>query len=138
MSLEYFANLAEVVGVILVIASLIYVAKQLRQNTNAIRAQSRQSVLAASQAELFVTIDYAQLRAPTSQPLERRPEAERPIVAHGRAVERERPIGPDEHHAEDVAAERPQAHVIKAPIVSPINSTLVSIDPPENIHTMLK
>ncbi len=57
MSLEYIANLAEVVGVILVIASLIYVAKQLRQNTNAIRAQSRQSVLTASQAELFMTIE---------------------------------------------------------------------------------
>ena len=61
MSLEYFANLAEVVGVILVIASLIYVAKQLRQNTNAIRAQSRQSVLTASQAELFVTIEQPNL-----------------------------------------------------------------------------
>ena len=57
MSLEYFANLAEVVGLILVVASLIYVAKQLRQNTNSIRAQSRQSVLTASQAELLVTIE---------------------------------------------------------------------------------
>ena len=56
MSLNYFANLAEVVGVVLVVASLIYVAKQLRQNTEAIRAQSRQSVLAASQSELFATI----------------------------------------------------------------------------------
>ena len=56
MSLDFFANLAEVVGVALVVASLIYVAKQLRQNTDAIRAQSRQSVLAASQAELFTTI----------------------------------------------------------------------------------
>lgn len=57
MSLEYFANVAELIGVILVIASLIYVAKQLRQNTNAVRAQSRQSVLAASQAELLMTIE---------------------------------------------------------------------------------
>lgn len=57
MSLEYFANLAEVVGVVLVVASLIYVAKQLRQNTDAIRAQSRQSVLAASQSELFATLN---------------------------------------------------------------------------------
>lgn len=57
MPLEYFANLAEIVGVLLVVASLIYVAKQLRQNTDAIRAQSRQSVLAASQAELFATLE---------------------------------------------------------------------------------
>ncbi|MGK0223847.1 MAG: hypothetical protein ACI9ON_003094 [Limisphaerales bacterium] len=61
MSLEYFANLAEIIGVILVVASLIYVAKQLRQNTNAVRAQSRQSVLAASQAELFTTIEQPSL-----------------------------------------------------------------------------
>ncbi len=56
MSLEYLANLAEIVGVVLVVASLIYVAKQLRQNTDAIRAQSRQSVLVASQSELFATL----------------------------------------------------------------------------------
>ena len=57
MQLEYFANLAEIVGVVLIVASLIYVAKQLRQNTNAIRAQSRQALLTASQAELFVQME---------------------------------------------------------------------------------
>ncbi len=53
MTLEEYAFLAEIVGVVLVIASLIYVAMQLRQNTDAIRAQSRQSLLTASQAELY-------------------------------------------------------------------------------------
>ena len=61
MSLEYIANLAEIVGVLLVVASLIYVAKQLRQNTNAIRAQSRQSVLVASQSELFAQVAHPSL-----------------------------------------------------------------------------
>jgi hypothetical protein len=37
MSLEQMANLADVFGVALVIASLIYVGKQVRQNTDVIR-----------------------------------------------------------------------------------------------------
>ena len=57
MSLEQLSNLADIVGVILVIASLMYVARQVRQNTNAIYAQSRQAVLAAAQAELFAEME---------------------------------------------------------------------------------
>jgi hypothetical protein len=53
MSMEQLANIAEVIGVVLVISSLIYVAKQLRQTTEALHAQSRQSVLSSSQAELI-------------------------------------------------------------------------------------
>ncbi len=41
MTLDQFANLAEIIGLILVIASLIYVAQQLRQNTNMLCAESR-------------------------------------------------------------------------------------------------
>jgi hypothetical protein len=37
MSLEHLAYLSEIVGVVLVIASLIYVGKQLRQNTDVMR-----------------------------------------------------------------------------------------------------
>lgn len=57
MSLEQYAYLADVAGVILVIASLIYVAMQLRQNTGAIQAQSRQAVLTAAQTEIFAITD---------------------------------------------------------------------------------
>jgi hypothetical protein len=38
MSLEQLADLADVVGVLLIIASLVYVARQLRQNTEMMRA----------------------------------------------------------------------------------------------------
>jgi len=48
MSLEQIAYLAQIIGVILVITSLVYVAQQLRQNTAAILAQSRQAMLDAS------------------------------------------------------------------------------------------
>lgn len=61
MNMEQLANLAEVIGVLLVIASLIYVAKQLRQTTEALYAQSRQSVLNSSQAELFALMNDSAL-----------------------------------------------------------------------------
>ena len=57
MTLEQYAYLAEIVGVILVIASLVYVAQQVRQNTDAVRSQSRHAMLAASQTELFAQMD---------------------------------------------------------------------------------
>jgi hypothetical protein len=40
MTLEQYAYLAEILGVVLVIASLVYVAQQLRQNTNMMRANA--------------------------------------------------------------------------------------------------
>jgi len=61
MNMEQLENLAEVIGVLLVIASLIYVAKQLRQTTEALHAQSRQSVLSSSQAELFALMNDSAL-----------------------------------------------------------------------------
>ena len=61
MNLDQIANLAEIIGVTLVIASLIYVAKQLRQNTNAIHAQTRQAVLVAAQSELFAVMENPDL-----------------------------------------------------------------------------
>ena len=40
MTLEQFAAIAEIIGVILVIASLVYVARQLGQNTEMMRANA--------------------------------------------------------------------------------------------------
>jgi len=40
MTLEQYAAIAEIIGVVLVIASLIYVAQQLRQNTDMMRASA--------------------------------------------------------------------------------------------------
>lgn len=41
MTLEQLAYLAEIIGVILVIASLVYIGSELRQNTEALEAQTR-------------------------------------------------------------------------------------------------
>jgi hypothetical protein len=48
--LEQLAYLAEVVGVIVIIASLVYVALQVRQNTEAQLASSREASLSADMA----------------------------------------------------------------------------------------
>src|SRR5512133_1858618 len=44
MHLNDLANIGQIVGAIAVVISLIYVALQIRQNTNAIRAATAQSV----------------------------------------------------------------------------------------------
>ncbi len=53
MTLDQFANLAEIIGLILIIASLVYVAQQLRQNTNMLRAESRNEIQHTKQQEVF-------------------------------------------------------------------------------------
>src|SRR5260370_30524101 len=44
MNLNDLANLGQIVGAVAVVVSLIYVAFQIRQNTNAVRAATAQSV----------------------------------------------------------------------------------------------
>ena len=63
MTLEQWAYLAEIIGVILVIASLIYVAQQLRQNTEMMRAESRNAVHHSKQQELFTLMKYPEVWA---------------------------------------------------------------------------
>jgi hypothetical protein len=45
MTLEEYAYLAEIVGVVLIVASLIYVAQQMRQNTNMMRSNAASEFL---------------------------------------------------------------------------------------------
>ena len=61
MSLDQLANLAEIIGMVLVVASLLSVAWQLKQNTRAMRAQTRHAVLEAAQAELFEQVQNPDL-----------------------------------------------------------------------------
>ena len=63
MTLEEYAYLAEMIGVVLIIASLFYVARQLRQNTDAQLASSRQSMLEADLALLSKGMDYPEAAA---------------------------------------------------------------------------
>jgi len=58
---QLLGNLGEFVGAIVIVATLIYLAMQVRQNTNALHAQSRQSVLSGAQAELFAVVENPDL-----------------------------------------------------------------------------
>jgi hypothetical protein len=46
---DQISTIAEIVGVIVVVASLVYLALQVRQNTSAIRSSARETFLAALQ-----------------------------------------------------------------------------------------
>lgn len=56
--LENISYVADIVGVVLVVASLIYVAKQLHQNTEMLRSNARQAALGAELDSLTSMIDY--------------------------------------------------------------------------------
>ena len=45
MTLEQLAYLAEIVGVIIVVITLLYLAVQVRQGANLLRSESRQAML---------------------------------------------------------------------------------------------
>jgi len=58
---QLLGNVGEFVGAIVIVITLLYLALQIRQNTNALHGQSRQAVLAATQAELFAVIEHPEL-----------------------------------------------------------------------------
>ena len=59
--LEQLASLAEIIGVTLVIASLIYVGRQLHQNTEMMRAESRNSIQHNHQQEILTPVSFPEI-----------------------------------------------------------------------------
>ena len=59
--LEQFVLVAELISSIAVIGSLVYVARQLRQNTEAIHAQSRQAIMTNATSEIFEVLENPSL-----------------------------------------------------------------------------
>jgi hypothetical protein len=57
MNRSKLAVLSEILSSIAVVVTLIYLTVEVRQNTDALRAQSRQAVLEASQAELAMLVE---------------------------------------------------------------------------------
>ena len=76
MKLEKLFALAELASSIAVVVTLVFLTVQVRQNTDALNAQSRQSVLTAAQSELFKIIDHPDMVEGLSQsaPLDGRRE----------------------------------------------------------------
>ena len=58
---QLLGNLGDFIGAIAIVITLIYLVLQLRQNTHALHAQSRQGILAASQAEVLTMIENPDL-----------------------------------------------------------------------------
>jgi len=61
MSLEQYAYISQIAGVILIVVSLAYVAKQLRQNTEIMRAASRNEVIHSQQQELRMFLEHPEV-----------------------------------------------------------------------------
>ena len=57
MILEQLAYLAEIIGVAVIIISLMYVARQLHQNNELLKSQSRQSLLTNDKLSIQRLID---------------------------------------------------------------------------------
>lgn len=58
MKLEKLSLITEIVGSIAIVVTLIFLTVEVRQNTEALNAQSRQSVLAAAQTELLFSAEH--------------------------------------------------------------------------------
>jgi len=54
-------DVIEALGLVVIVASLLFLAVEIKQNTNALQAQSRQSVLEAAQNELFILVEHPEL-----------------------------------------------------------------------------
>jgi hypothetical protein len=61
MNRENRRDVFEAVGMIAIIASLMFLAIEINQNTNALHGQSRQSVLEAAQSELFLLVEHPEI-----------------------------------------------------------------------------
>jgi uncharacterized protein YceK len=61
MTLQQYAYLAEIVGLFLIIASLVYVGRQLHQNTEMVRAESRNSIQQNHQQEILTLATFPEI-----------------------------------------------------------------------------
>ncbi len=61
MDRSKLADLSEIVSSIAIVVTLVYLTVEIRQNTNALYAESRQSVLTAAQTELFALVENPNL-----------------------------------------------------------------------------
>jgi len=61
MTLEQYAYLAEIIGVIAVIVTLIYLSVQIRQGTELLRSESRQAQVSNDQNGVYMFVEHAEL-----------------------------------------------------------------------------
>ena len=80
--LEYFANIAEIVGLALVVVTLVFLTLQIRQNTRAIRSTTIQAIMQSEMAFSNILVDNAATwdKVLTAAPLESGEETRKGIV----------------------------------------------------------
>jgi hypothetical protein len=61
MTLEQYAQLAEIIGVIVVVVTLIYLAVQVRQGAELLRSESRQAQVANDQSGVYRFVEHPEL-----------------------------------------------------------------------------
>ncbi len=61
MTLEQYAYLAEILGVIVVIVTLIYLSMQVRQGSNLLRSEARQAQVNNDQNNIYKFIEHPEL-----------------------------------------------------------------------------
>jgi hypothetical protein len=61
--LEYYANIAEIIGVVSVVVTLVFLILQIRQNTQAIRAETIQAVMQSEMALSTLLVEHADVWA---------------------------------------------------------------------------
>ena len=82
MALEYFANIAEIVGVVLVVVTLVFLTLQIRQNTQALRATTILSVMQSETSMMSILVENSATweKIQTGAPLAAGDETRKAIV----------------------------------------------------------
>ena len=70
MTLEQYAYLAEVLGVIAILVTLIFLTFQLMQNNSLLRSESRKALLSNDQTSLLVALDHVDIFEKMTSPEE--------------------------------------------------------------------
>ena len=67
-NLEYIANIAEIVGAVVVVITLIYLTVQLRQNNKLLQSDSRRAMMETEKTSLSQALKYQELLRKLDQP----------------------------------------------------------------------
>lgn len=85
MNLEYLANVAEIVGVVLVVVTLVFLTLQIRQNTRALKATTIQAAMRSDMEFASTMLPYAATwdRVLKGEPLKEGEETRQAIILFG-------------------------------------------------------
>lgn len=74
MKIEKLSAWAELISSVAIVVTLVYLAIQVQQNTAALNAQSRQSVLTSAQTEILAVLDHPEMALAITRPGPMTPE----------------------------------------------------------------